>query len=224
MAKNLKLAPKVTIQKSENQIARSVLNFCFSFSSDSYGRLARRSEYEILAKNNKLRTVDDEPDETPFQKYQRLQVEVSHLVNEINDLASIEKNVSYIWAIFLGHLLLLQQFFRLDPSLFIIKFRLNIKPIISFYRKRSKIQRLLSAPTTILTWKRWPINCKASKDNWTSYNRKKAHKRSSILIMGWKKRWKLNRKTKLRRKFCTKLELHPLPRPNKLLEPPLTKA
>lgn len=92
MAKNLKLAPKVTIQKSENQIARSVLNFC----SDSYGRLARRSEYEILAKNNKLRTVDDEPDETPFQKYQRLQVEVSHLVNEINDLASIEENVSYI--------------------------------------------------------------------------------------------------------------------------------
>eukprot|EP00029_Vermamoeba_vermiformis_P014253 TRINITY_DN9376_c0_g1_i1.p1 TRINITY_DN9376_c0_g1~~TRINITY_DN9376_c0_g1_i1.p1 ORF type:complete len:424 (+),score=127.07 TRINITY_DN9376_c0_g1_i1:16-1287(+) len=59
---------------------------------DAYGRLARRSEYEILAKNNKLRAVDDEPEETPFQKYQRLQVEVSHLVKEINDLAMIEDN------------------------------------------------------------------------------------------------------------------------------------
>jgi dynactin-2 len=59
---------------------------------DAYGRLARRSEYEILAKNNKLKTVDDEPDETPFQKYQRLQVEVSQLVKEINDLAMIEEN------------------------------------------------------------------------------------------------------------------------------------
>jgi hypothetical protein len=61
---------------------------------DTYGRLARRSEYEILAKNNKLKAVDDEPEETPFQKYQRLQVEVSQLVKEINDLSIIEDNVS----------------------------------------------------------------------------------------------------------------------------------
>ncbi len=64
--------------------------------ADAYGRLARRSEYEILAKNNKLKSIDDEPDETPFQKYQRLQVEVSQLVKEINDLSIIEENVCYI--------------------------------------------------------------------------------------------------------------------------------